>query len=268
MCCLELLADVQRNDAAGEVVILHTIKTHAFHQLFERFLIRVHAYGFGQVTVAIGILCNKLSNLRDNFERVKVVKRRQRLPDLITARLIKAVLRRSHPPYTDCRRCTPLPRRRCTRPRGRPEHDSNVDGRCDAPLLEGAPVTPEAMLALGNRWLLRRVLRRGGPAHNDAELEAYLVSFAGPGAMTAAVNYYRALFRVPSKRPVTIECPTLLIWGLRDRLLLPVLAEGTEAWVPKLERHEEPRARHWVQHDAAASVNARLLTFLSSHPSA
>jgi pimeloyl-ACP methyl ester carboxylesterase len=121
------------------------------------------------------------------------------------------------------------------------------------------------MLAVGNRWLLRRVLRRGGPAHNDTELAAYLAAFAGPGAMTAALNYYRALFRVRSQRPVTIACPTLLIWGLRDRFLLPALADGTEAWVPTLERHEEPRARHWVQHDASASVNARLLEFLSHH---
>ena len=81
--------------------------------------------------------------------------------------------------------------------------------------------------------------------------------------MTAALHYYRALSRVQAKRPVTIECPTLLIWGLRDPYLLPALAEGTEAWVTTLERHAEPTARHWVQHDAAASVNARLLTFLS-----
>lgn len=127
------------------------------------------------------------------------------------------------------------------------------------------PWLPEAMLAVGNRWLLRRVLRRGGPAHSDAELATYLAAFAAPGAMTAALNYYRALLRIRSKRPVTIACPTLLIWGLRDRFLLPVLAEGTEAWVPKLERHEEPRARHWVQHDAAAAVNAKLLAFLSHH---
>ena len=127
------------------------------------------------------------------------------------------------------------------------------------------PWLPEAMLAVGDRWLLRRVLRRGGPAHTDAELAAYLAAFAAPGAMTAALNYYRALFRMPSKRPVTIACPTLLIWGLRDRFLLPALADGTEAWVPTLERHEEPRARHWVQHDASASVNARLLEFLSHH---
>ena len=81
--------------------------------------------------------------------------------------------------------------------------------------------------------------------------------------MTAALHYYRALSRVQAKRPVTIECPTLLIWGLRDPYLLPALAEGTEAWVTTLERHAEPTARHWVQHDAAVSVNARLLTFLS-----
>ncbi len=117
----------------------------------------------------------------------------------------------------------------------------------------------------GNQWLLRRVLRRGGPAHSDAELAQYLAAFAAPGAMTAALNYYRALVRRPSKRPVTLHCPTLLIWGMRDRFLLPALADGVEAWVPQLERHEEPTARHWVQHDAAASVNAGLLAFLSEY---
>lgn len=127
------------------------------------------------------------------------------------------------------------------------------------------PWLPEAALSFGNQWLLRRVLRKGGPAHNDTELAAYVAAFAGHGATTAAINYYRALFRHRPKRPVTIHCPTLLIWGMRDRFLLPVLAVGTEAWVPRLERHEEPRARHWVQHDAAASINARLLAFLSQH---
>lgn len=127
------------------------------------------------------------------------------------------------------------------------------------------PWLPEAVLSVGNQWLLRRVLRRGGPAHNETELAAYVAAFAGRGALTAAINYYRALRQRPSKRPVMIDCPTLLIWGLRDRFLLPVLAEGTEAWVPKLERHEEPRARHWVQHDAAASVNARAIAFLAQH---
>ena len=125
------------------------------------------------------------------------------------------------------------------------------------------PWLPEVLFAVGNRWLLRRVLRRGGPAHSDAELATYLAAFAGQGAMTAALHYYRALVRVPMRRPVTIECPTLLIWGLRDPFLLPALTEGTEAWVTTLERHDEPTARHWVQHDAAASVNARLLAFLS-----
>ncbi len=129
------------------------------------------------------------------------------------------------------------------------------------------PWLPEAVLSVGNQWLLRRVLRHGGPAHSDAELSAYVAAFAGHGAITAALNYYRALIRLRSKRPVTIQCPTLLIWGMRDRFLLPVLAEGTEAWVPRLERHEEPRARHWVQHDAAGSVNARLVSFLSQHAS-
>jgi len=65
-----------------------------------------------------------------------------------------------------------------------------------------------------------------------------------------------------------VQCPTLLIWGMRDPFLLPVLTVGTEAWVPRLERHEEPRARHWVQHDAAASINTRLLAFLSQHAAA
>ena len=127
------------------------------------------------------------------------------------------------------------------------------------------PWLPEALINAGNRWLLRRVLRRGGPARNDAELARYVEAFARQDAMTAAINYYRALVQRPSQRPVTIECPTLLVWGMRDRFLLPALAEGLEAWVTRLEHHEEPRARHWVQHDAAASVNARLLTFLSQH---
>src|SRR5437870_3766966 len=88
-----------------------------------------------------------------------------------------------------------------------------------------------------------------------------------PGALTAALNYYRAAFRAPGalRRGIRrIAAPTLLIWGQRDRYLSPRLTEGLGPWVPDLRIERLADASHWVQNDAPGPVNRLLLDFLRS----
>lgn len=131
------------------------------------------------------------------------------------------------------------------------------------------PVLPEAALRAGDFALLRRVLRsepvREG-AFTGEDIRRYEEALGRPGALEAAINYYRAaardrsgLLSVAAGRP--IAAPTLLIWGEADPYLVSGLADDLEEWVPDL-RVARLRASHWVQVDAAAEVNRLLLEFL------
>ena len=76
---------------------------------------------------------------------------------------------------------------------------------------------------------------------------AYLDEWGQPGAMTAMLNWYRAsAVQVPGMdedppRPAFLDAPfppvtqpTLVIWGMGDKALLPVQLEGLDALVPDL----------------------------------
>jgi pimeloyl-ACP methyl ester carboxylesterase len=127
----------------------------------------------------------------------------------------------------------------------------------------------ERRFAADDFALLRRLLRRD-PVHegafSDEDVERYVEALRRPGALTAAMNYYRAtvrgVLRLSFKARRRIATPTLLIWGERDRYLGNHLIDGTDRWVPQLRVERIPDASHWVQSDAPARVNALLLDFL------
>jgi epoxide hydrolase 4 len=87
-----------------------------------------------------------------------------------------------------------------------------------------------------------------------------------PGAMKAALNYYRQLFRL---RPLyargsktRIGAPTLLIWGVQDIALGIELTNGLEQWVDNIKIERIPDSGHWVQQEQPEKVNRLMLDFL------
>jgi pimeloyl-ACP methyl ester carboxylesterase len=131
------------------------------------------------------------------------------------------------------------------------------------------PWLPEWCLRMGNFALLERTLRHD-PVRPDAfteeDLRRYKRALSQPGAITAAINYYRAALRHacdPAQSIRTIPAATLLIWGQRDRYLGPGLTEGLEQWVPHI-RIARLDASHWVQSDAPEEVNRLLVEFLQT----
>jgi epoxide hydrolase 4 len=131
------------------------------------------------------------------------------------------------------------------------------------------PWLPEASFRARRFVLLRRVLRtepiRLG-SFSPSDIEQYVAAAAQPGALTAPINYYRALLRQSPahmlRRLRPIAAPTLVIWGERDRYLGPELAEPTRSWVPDLRVERLANASHWVQNDRPERVNRLLLDFL------
>jgi len=131
------------------------------------------------------------------------------------------------------------------------------------------PRLPEALIRRDDFASLRRLLK-GDPvrpdAFTDADIERYVEALARPGALTAALNYYRALVRRDPRRAASdvrrTDAPVLVVWGERDRYLGPELAAPSAALVPNARVERLPDASHWVHHDSPERVNALLLDFL------
>jgi epoxide hydrolase 4 len=131
------------------------------------------------------------------------------------------------------------------------------------------PRLPEKGLVVGDFASLRYALRNEQMhpgAFTDVDIERYVEALARPGALTAALNYYRALFRRnPLKARALlrrIEAPVMVIWGERDRYLSKELAEPAPAWVPNLRVERLPDASHFVAEDRPDEVNSLLIGFL------
>jgi pimeloyl-ACP methyl ester carboxylesterase len=133
------------------------------------------------------------------------------------------------------------------------------------------PRLPEEVIRAGDFGLLRSVFRRDpvrSEAMSDEDIERYVEAIARPGALTASLNYYRALLRYPRhtrELMKRVEAPVLVIWGERDRFLSRRLAEPPRLWVPGLLGVKRlPDASHWVAEDRPLEVNTLLLDFLRS----
>jgi epoxide hydrolase 4 len=97
-------------------------------------------------------------------------------------------------------------------------------------------------------------------------LRLYQDAAAQPGALTAMLNYYRALVRGRSRNrrrgTPRIDTPTLMIWGEVDTALGKELTYGTDRYVSNLTLRYLPRVSHWVQQEAPETVNAMMEAWL------
>lgn len=112
---------------------------------------------------------------------------------------------------------------------------------------------------------------------DEAERLAYLDAWSQPGALTGMLNYYRASPLYPpvgddpgagrvklAPRDFTVRVPTLVIWGMRDAMLLPGLLDDLEACVPKLRIARVPDGTHWLVHEQPDHVNRLIRAFLDA----
>lgn len=114
------------------------------------------------------------------------------------------------------------------------------------------------------------VRRRGAMTAEDAK--RYKKELARPGAVTATVNYYRALGRRMAyggdktsdgslRKPISV--PTLLIWAENDGALGPQLMRGTEKYVSNLRVRVLGNCSHWAQQDCPEEFNKMVMDFLA-----
>ena len=129
------------------------------------------------------------------------------------------------------------------------------------------PRIPELILSGFNWWYLTRGLRGSAQPGTFGleEMAAYRAAWSQPGALTAMLNWYRAVFRVSLDRVPDwrITVPTMLIWGAQDVFFVPGLAEASIDLCDDGRLELLPDGTHWVAVEAAGRVNGLLTEFLA-----
>jgi pimeloyl-ACP methyl ester carboxylesterase len=135
------------------------------------------------------------------------------------------------------------------------------------------PWLPEALLGARRAEAIGRIFRdlAVDKSKFPADVtDVYRANATEPGALTAMLNYYRALFRNASelsKRPLPeITVPTLLVWGEVDLSLGKELTFGMERQVRNLTVRYLPNVSHWVQQEAPETVNRMMEAWLRGEP--
>ncbi|MEP6923133.1 MAG: alpha/beta hydrolase [Pyrinomonadaceae bacterium] len=134
------------------------------------------------------------------------------------------------------------------------------------------PRLPEWLMRRKDFALLERVLTKTATQNvfSSEDIAKYKKSWSEDGAITAAVNYYRAnVFKSffgktnLENSSGKIKVPTLFIYGEKDTAILPETVRNVQQFVdaPYLELRI-PNASHWVQQEAATEVSDALLKFL------
>ena len=120
------------------------------------------------------------------------------------------------------------------------------------------PAVPERVLLAGGGALLRRMLTQSGLPEDLAG--RYVTRMQEPGALTAALNWYRAIPFAARDRVGTVRVPTLHVWGDRDVALGRAAIEASSEFVAAPYRLEVlPGGTHWLPEQEAGPV-AELLT--------
>jgi pimeloyl-ACP methyl ester carboxylesterase len=127
------------------------------------------------------------------------------------------------------------------------------------------PRLAEKLLAPGGRFW--REMLRGVPVDQE---QRYARNAAQPGALSAMLNWYRALpldIARPSVRGTRIKVPTLYIWGNDDPALGEYAARGSLDFVSADFRFVALMNHgHWLPERAAHLVIPELIEQLTANP--
>lgn len=115
----------------------------------------------------------------------------------------------------------------------------------------------------------------------EAEKRQYIAEWSQPGGLTAMLNWYRASKVMVPPPGVTVplpdfllrafpavKVPTLVVWGMRDKALLPLQLDGLDKLVEDLRVVRLPDAGHFAPWEAPGEVAGALAPFLAEHAEA
>lgn len=108
------------------------------------------------------------------------------------------------------------------------------------------------------------------------ERQAYLDQWSAPGALTAMLNWYRAseiIVPAPGEAAEApgwttapfpeLAMPTLVIWGLKDKALLPVQLDGLPELIDDFRLAATPDAGHFIPWEYPEFVVSAIRDFMA-----
>jgi pimeloyl-ACP methyl ester carboxylesterase len=128
------------------------------------------------------------------------------------------------------------------------------------------PEVPERLLlgADGSGRGLATLLAETGLDDEDAKM--YVLALTEPGALTAALNWYRAMDSTPLIGLEPVMVPTLYVWSTADEAFGRTAAEGTGACVRGPYTFEVlENVSHWIPEMAPVELSDLLTRHLSAH---
>jgi pimeloyl-ACP methyl ester carboxylesterase len=130
------------------------------------------------------------------------------------------------------------------------------------------PFVPEALFSINNfRMGSSALMRSSKPGtFSNEDMALYRSAWSQPGAITGMIHWYRAAFRLPARfADPTVRVRTRILWGRRDRFLLPEMADESLRYCTDGKLIPFPDSSHWLQHEEPARVSELLIEFFR-HP--
>jgi pimeloyl-ACP methyl ester carboxylesterase len=109
----------------------------------------------------------------------------------------------------------------------------------------------------------RRLRRMFGGVVPEESVDEYVAVLSAPGALTAALNWYRAM---SSSTPVDdVAVPTTYVWSDGDVAIGRIAAEGCGEFVTADYRFVElPGVSHWIPEEAPEQLARAILDRIAS----
>ncbi|MFX1293746.1 MAG: alpha/beta fold hydrolase [Promethearchaeota archaeon] len=100
-------------------------------------------------------------------------------------------------------------------------------------------------------------------AFTEEDKQNYIESWSQPNSILCGVNYYRAYMNIETSIGI-IEVPTLVIHGMKDDFVRPVVLEGLQEYVKDLKIVHAEHSSHWIMHDAPEFICLKIKEFVRS----
>ncbi|OZM72032.1 alpha/beta hydrolase [Amycolatopsis antarctica] len=140
-------------------------------------------------------------------------------------------------------------------------HDDEDQQLRSAYMTEWRSTGTEKRMLENDSAALRRMYEWKVP---PSKVEEYVRRLTEPGALTAALNWYRA--GRPGGKIGTVEVPTMYVWSSEDVAFGSTAALATENWVTGPYRfHLIEDVTHWVPEEVPEVLTAMVLEHLRAH---
>ena len=145
------------------------------------------------------------------------------------------------------------------------------------------PGFEKAVEAMGYDAFFEKTFARHVDVSNisDAERRQYLADWSQPGAFSAMLNWYRGSRLIVPPPGATVplpdfllrafpkvRVPTLVIWGMQDKALLPLQLDGLDKLIEDLTVIRLRDVGHFAPWEAGQAVGDALEPFLASEAAA